>query len=506
MKIDLNISLLFFFLCYYGMKKAIVIGAGIGGIAASIRLARKGYTVKVFEASGHPGGKLSEFKMGEYRFDRGPSLFTLPNYVEELFELCHEKMSNHFTYSELPVLCNYFYPDGFRFEAKGNKEDNIKAIVDAFDEDEEKVRAFFSKAEVIYSTTAPLFLERPLKISKLYKTKAFWKGIVRIPQLPLMGSYTLQLQKYFKNPKTIQYFQRYSTYNGSSPYKTPALMQLLPHVEQGIGAFIPDKGMYDITLQLFELAKRQGVEFIFNSKVEEIIVEEKRAVGVRLIKNQVIKANVVVSNMDVFPTYKKLLPREIEPKVILNQEKSSSALIFYWGINEYVNNSLSIHNIFFSNDYADEFRNIFETDSLANDLTVYVHVTSKHISSDAPANGENWFVMVNAPNNKGQNWSEIVDRVRGNIIEKIERMLGEKIGDKICCEHVWTPSGIEADTSSHLGSLYGNASNSASAAFFRHANNSSRIKDLYFVGGSVHPGGGVPLAILSARTMSEFIS
>ncbi len=488
------------------MKKALVIGAGIGGIAASIRLARKGYTVKVFEASNYPGGKLSEFKMGDFRFDRGPSLFTLPNYVEELFELCNEKMSDYFTYSELPILCNYYYPDGFHFAAKGNKEENIMAIVQAFNEDEKKVRAFFSKAEFIYKTTAPLFLEQPLKLSKLYKTKSFWKGVARIPQLPLLGSYTVQLKKYFKNPKTIQYFQRYATYNGSSPYKTPALMQLLPHVEQGIGAFIPNKGMYDITLQLFDLAKRQGVKFIFNSKVEEIIIEEKSATGIRFNVDQFETANIVVSNMDVFPTYKKLLPNEREPKVILNQEKSSSALIFYWGLKDYVNKSLSIHNIFFSSDYSNEFRNIFEDDRLAKDLTVYVHITSKHIPSDAPVNGENWFVMVNAPNNKGQNWDEVVKSARKDIIEKLENMLGEKFEDKICNEHIWTPSGIEADTSSHLGALYGNASNSSSAAFFRHANNSSKIKNLYFVGGSVHPGGGVPLAILSARTMSEFIA
>jgi phytoene desaturase len=487
------------------MKKAIVIGSGIGGIAASIRLAKKGYSVKVFESSEGPGGKLSEFKMGEYRFDRGPSLFTLPQYVEELFSLCEEEMSEHFSYSELPTLCKYWYPDGFVFEAKGDKEENIKAIVQAFDEDEQKVRAFFSKGEFIYNTTAPLFLERPLKISRLYRTKAFWIGILRIPRLPLFGTYTVQLNKYFKNPKTIQYFQRYATYNGSNPYKTPALMQLLPHVEQGIGAFIPEKGMYDITHQLYKLAMRQGVQFIFNSKVEEIIVEEGNASGIRLNEIDIEKADLVVSNMDVYPTYKKLLPNEREPNVILNQEKSSSALIFYWGLKDYVNKSLSIHNIFFSSDYLNEFRTMFESNQLSQDPTVYVHITSKHIPSDAPIKGENWFVMVNAPNNKGQNWDEIVENARENIIQKLEKMLGEKIREKISCEHIWTPRGIESDTSSHLGALYGNASNSASAAFFRHANDSSRIGNLYFVGGSVHPGGGVPLAILSAKTMSDLI-
>ncbi len=486
------------------MKNTIVIGAGIGGIAASIRLARKGYSVKVFEASNYPGGKLSEFKMGEYRFDRGPSLFTLPQYVEELFELCGERMSDHFTYSELPVLCKYFYPDGFVFEAKGNKEENIKAIVQAFDEDEKKVRTFFSKAEFIYNTTAPLFLERPLKLSKLYMTKAFWKGVARIPRLPLIGNYTFQLKKYFKNPKTIQYFQRYATYNGSNPYKTPALMQLLPHVEQGIGAFIPDKGMYDISHQLCELAKRQGVQFIFNSKVNEIIVEDGKAVGIRFEENKIEKAGLIVSNMDVFPTYKKLLPKQEEPKVILNQEKSSSALIFYWGMNK-IFNQLDVHNILFSSNYENEFRCLFEHKILIEDPTVYIHITSKHIAIDAPISAENWFVMVNAPHNTGQDWDSIEKETKENIISKIESQLGENIREHIVCEKSWNPKGIENDTSSHLGALYGNASNSSSAAFFRHANNSSRIKDLYFVGGSVHPGGGVPLAILSARTMSDLI-
>ena len=487
------------------MKKAIVIGSGMGGIAASIRLARKGYSVKVFEASDNPGGKLSQFKMGEYRFDRGPSLFTLPHYVEELFSLCEENMSDHFSYSELPILCKYFYPDGFTFEAKGNREENIKALAESFEEVENKVRTFFKEAEFIYETTAPLFLERPLKLSLLYKTKDFWKGISRIPRLPLIGTYTVQLNKYFSNPKTIKYFQRYATYNGSNPYKTPALMQLLPHVEQGIGAFIPNKGMYDITHQLYELAKRQGVEFVFKSKVNEIIVEGKRAKGVRYNQDQIEKSDLVISNMDVFPTYKKLLRNEEEPKVILNQEKSSSALIFYWGMNKTFK-QLDVHNILFAEDYENEFRCLFDSKTLTEDPTVYIHITSKHIPSDAPSNGENWFVMVNAPNDVGQDWKKLEQRTRENIISKIEVQLGESIREHIVCESSWNPSGIENDTSSHLGALYGNASNSASAAFFRHANNSSKIKDLYFVGGSVHPGGGVPLAILSAKTMSELIS
>jgi phytoene desaturase len=326
----------------------------------------------------------------------------------------------------------------------------------------------------------------------------------KTPKLPLLGTLNKVHERFFSNPKTIQFFNRYATYNGSNPYKTPALMQLLPHVEQGIGAFIPNKGMYDITHQLYELAKRQGVEFVFKSKVNEIIVEGKSAKGVRYNQDQIEKSDLVVSNMDVFPTYKKLLPKEKEPKVILNQEKSSSALIFYWGMKKTFK-QLDVHNILFSEDYENEFRCLFDSKILTEDPTVYIHITSKHITSDAPINGENWFVMVNAPNDTGQDWKMLEQLTRENIIAKIEVHLGESIREHIVCESSWNPSGIENDTSSHLGALYGNASNSASAAFFRHANDSSKIKDLYFVGGSVHPGGGVPLAILSAKTMSELI-
>lgn len=486
------------------MKQAVVIGAGIGGIAAAIRLAKKGYRVQVFESTSGPGGKLSQFEKDGFRFDRGPSLFTLPQYMRELFDLCGEKMEDYFSYSSLQILCKYFYEDGTTFEAKSDLEANVLAIAKVFGEEEHLVRSFFHDAAFIYETTAPLFLERPLKLSKLFWTADFWKGIFRIPQLPLRGNYTEQLSKYFKNPKTIQYFQRYATYNGSSPYKTPALMQLMPHVEQGIGAFIPDKGMFDITKQLVGLAERHGVVFHFGSKVKQILLEANRATGILMEDGMTYAADLVVSNMDVFPTYKKLLPTANEPKVILNQEKSSSALIFYWGMNRTFE-QLDVHNILFSADYRSEFHCLFETKKLSEDPTVYIHITSKHIAADAPASGENWFVMVNVPHRTNERWEEWEPVMRERILQKIERQLAVNVRDHIVSESSWNPEGIENDTSSHLGALYGNASNSASAAFFRHANHSREFSNLFFVGGSVHPGGGVPLAILSAKTMCEFI-
>jgi phytoene dehydrogenase-like protein len=164
-----------------------------------------------------------------------------------------------------------------------------------------------------------------------------------------------------------------------------------------------------------------------------------------------------------------------------------------------------VHNIFFARDYRLEFKCLFEDKTLHEDLTVYIHITSKHIAADAPQGGENWFVMVNAPCVSEQNWESLEQLARRRIVSKLERMLCTSIEEHIVCERIWNPEGIQQDTSSHLGALYGNASNSAYSAFQRHANVSQEIKNLYFVGGSVHPGGGVPLAMLSAKMVEQHL-
>ncbi|MFM7769768.1 MAG: phytoene desaturase family protein [Bacteroidota bacterium] len=376
-----------------------------------------------------------------------------------------------------------------------------------FQEDERKIRDFFADSQFIYETTAPIFMQRPLAWKHLCKTSAFWKGILRLPLLPLRGTLIKQLKKYFKNKKTIQYFSRYATYNGSSPFATPAMMQLMPHVEQGIGAYLPEKGMYSISNSLMHLAIRQGAKFHFESKVTALKLNRNRVEAIQFQNEQWSNLNehdVVISNMDVHGTYRQLIKDFPAPEKWLNQEKSSSALIFYWGMNRKFD-QLDVHNIFFSDCYEDEFDHLFNKKDLAQDLTVYVHITSKLIPNDAPNSGENWFVMVNAPHVNGQNWQEEELKAREQIIKKLSQILKVEIENHICCERIWNPEGIQTDTSSYLGALYGNASNSAYSAFQRHANVNSSILGLYFAGGSVHPGGGVPLAMLSAKMIEHHI-
>jgi phytoene desaturase len=485
------------------MAQACVVGSGIAGLASAIRLQKKGYSVKVFEANPYPGGKMHAETYSGYRFDLGPSLFTMPHLVEELFELCGEDPKRYFPFHRKTTLCHYFWEDGTVFLAPGDIEDFIRDASRIFQEPEARVRTYLAKNRRKYELTAPLFLEQSLHRAQTYLSTKTLKALVSIGRLGIFNSLDAINRDAFENPKLVQLFNRYATYNGSNPYKTPGIMSMIPHLEMDLGTYYPKGGMHQIPMSLYKLAISQGVEFHFNSPVQRILTEKGTAVGVQL-KDRKVPAEIVVSNMDIFPTYRKLLPNHKAPEKTLSQERSSSALIFYWGVQKSFPD-LDLHNIFFSRDYQKEFRNIFEYKRLPDDPTVYINITSKESPQDAPPGCENWFVMINAPGDYGQDWDGMVRQAREDVIDKLSRNLGVSLRDHIEVEQVLTPKGISSRTSSYRGALYGAASNDRFAAFLRHPNFSSRIRSLYFAGGSVHPGGGIPLCLMSAKIISNTI-
>jgi phytoene dehydrogenase-like protein len=210
-----------------------------------------------------------------------------------------------------------------------------------------------------------------------------------------------------------------------------------------------------------------------------------------------------ICNMDVFFAYRQLLPGQPAPELTLRQEKSTSALIFYWGIKRTFP-ELDLHNIFFSEDYETEFAHLARGE-VCEDPTVYINITQKYAPEDAPEGCENWFTMINVPYDSGQDWDALIAKARERIVQKVSRILGVAIEPLIECESILDPRTIESRTGSHLGALYGTSSNNRMAAFVRHPNFSGKIQNLYFAGGSVHPGGGIPLALLSARIVDELM-
>ena len=485
------------------MKKAIIIGSGIGGIATALRLRSMNYNVTVFENNNYPGGKLASFDLGPYRFDAGPSLLTMPHFIDELFVLFNENPRDYFNYKKKDISCKYFWDDGTKLNAYSEKSKFINEINKVLGVKESTVSTYLLKAKKKYDLTKSMFLEQSLHKLKTYLSKDLLIGLFNVFSFQINKTLNQVNELELKEPHLVQLFNRFATYNGSSPYKTPGMMTLVQHLEQEYGTYVSDKGMNNITKSLYDLALRQGIDFKFNSFVSQILVSGKRAIGVS-VGEESYSSDIVVSNMDIVPTYRNLLKNHYQPEKTLSQERSSSALIFYWGINKEFKN-LDLHNIFFSNDYKKEFQSIFEKKSIFSDPTVYINITSKDVKGDAPDNCENWFVMINSPNDSGQDWDNMIEEVKSNILKKINRLLNIELEDYIEYEKVYTPKTIESNTQSYMGSLYGSSSNNLMSAFLRHPNFSNKILNLYFCGGSVHPGGGIPLCLLSAKIVSQII-
>ena len=487
-------------------KKALVIGSGIAGIAVAIRLAVKGYNVEVFEANAYPGGKLSEIKKDGFRFDAGPNLFTMPHYVDELYELAGKNPKDYFIYKRLAVSCKYFYPDGKQLTAYDDLEKLDAEIQSTTKEPAISLEKFRDNSHTIYEITNKVFLESSLHRLSTYLKWSTFKSLINFSRIDAFRTMHQANKSFFKDDHLVQFYDRFATYNGSNPYQAPATLNVIPHLEQNYGAYFPINGIYSITTSLVSLAESLGVKFQYNSPVDEIILQGKKAVAIR-VGNTEIKAGIIVSNTDVWFTYHKLLSNypKIYPKRILQQQRSSSALIFYWGIKKEFP-KLDLHNLFFSGNYEEEFKAIWDQKTVSDDPTIYLNISVKLKSDDAPIGCENWYVMINCPSNQGQDWNKLIAIARENILKKLSAMLNEDINQLIISEQVLDPRSIESKTSSYQGSLYGNSSNNRFSAFLRHANKSSKIDQLYFCGGSVHPGGGIPLALLSAKIVSDWIN
>ncbi len=485
------------------ISKAVVIGSGVGGLATAIRLAVQGYEVAVYEKNDGPGGKISAFEMEGYHFDAGPSLFTQPENIKELFDLAGVQIEDYIRWQLVETACKYFYENGKIVNAYTDPVKFADEMHLQLNEHPGVVTKYLNGSEKLYENIGTLFLNYSLHKSNTLLKGRIFKALSSLKYSYLFRSLNSFNTKQFASAEAVQLFNRFATYNGSNPYQAPSMLSLIPSLEMKNGTFYPAGGMISITNALYKLAKLKGVQFFFNTPVQRIIHHEGKIKGIVAGEKNIV-ADIVVSNADVYFTYKNLLGDDSKARKILSQERSSSAIIFYWGIKQEFK-QLGLHNIFFSNNYRKEFDHVFKLKTLFDDPTVYINITSKMESKQAPEGKENWFVMVNAPCNIGQDWEVMKQQLRMNVLNKLSRILGADIESLIETEQISDPLLIEAQTASYMGSLYGTSSNSKWAAFFRHANFTNTIKGLYFCGGSVHPGGGIPLCLKSAKIVSELI-
>lgn len=487
------------------MKNIGVIGTGIAGLAVAARLAAKGHRVTCFETNATYGGKLTAFELNNYRFDAGPSLFTLPQLVDDIFVAARKDPRDYFEYFSKEVACHYFYADGTRLKAWTDPEKLAAEIENVLGIPQKTVLNYFNNAAKKYNRVGKIFLQKSLHKTSTWFSSDVAKALLHLPSYNLLSTMHHVNQKKLHNEKLVQYFDRYATYNGSNPYAAPGLLTMIPHLEHGLGTYLPTGGMQSIAEAVYRLCADLGVNFYFDTPVEWIETKNGKATGL-WAKSKKHDFDTLVCNMDIVPAYQKLMPGIKAPAKIIKQERSSSALIFYWGIKKEFA-ELGLHNILFSQNYRAEFEHIFGQNKIYHDPTVYINITAKDIKTDAPAGCENWFVMINVPANKnGYFNNEVKLEARKHIVQKINNLLKTDIEPLIACEKNLDPLSIEQNTGSLYGSIYGTSSNTRMAAFKRHPNFTSKIKGLYFCGGSVHPGGGIPLCLNSAKIVSELIA
>lgn len=495
------------------VAKVIIIGAGMGGMACAARLRVKGHEVLVIEQNETWGGKLGTASFEAHKFDTGPSLLTLPAVYRDLFLKTGKPLEDSIEIVDLDRAFRYQFADGTVLNMPGaGIAKCADAIGDALGgQSSQEWRAFMHRAAQMWAATRKPFLENEL---------AGWKSLAslswRLNDLRTIApskSLRTLAEHYLSDPRLISLVDRYATYTGSDPRQAPAALATIPYIEQNFGAYHVAGGLRSLGAALYERCLTLGVKFTFQSDVTSIVGESK-VQGVTLASGEYIPAEIVVANADASTVYQNLLSsdsaKRVKPhtKSLKRNTQSLSGYVLLLALNEKTP-ELAHHNVFFPSNYNDEFDSIFGIGKKkvpVPDPTIYV--CNPNDSAMSPPDGESWFVLVNAPRhepNTGVDWSdlELKENYQKVIISSLSRS-GFDVTDRIKWTSASTPAELETRTRAPGGSIYGSSSNGMRSAFMR-PTNTTKIEGLFLVGGSAHPGGGLPLVAMSARIVAERI-
>lgn len=493
------------------MSHVAVVGAGLGGISTAVRLAGLGHRVTLIEKNSTPGGKLNIVERDGFRFDTGPSLVTMPGVLADTFHAAGRRMEDYLTLEPLEPICRYKFPDGSGLDMSSSLPRLVSEVGGFAPDDVTGLFRFLAYSRTLFERAGPIFLlrERP-RLLDLASRRAF--DALRIDAHISLDK---AVRRFFKDPRMVQLFDRYATYNGSSPYKAPATLAMIPYIEMAGGGYYIKGGLYRLAEALMEVGRELGVRFVPDTEVQAITVEQRvglfggRASGVRFKHGGALNADAVVVNADPMYAYPSLVPEAYRDERLARRmeklEPSCSGFVLLLGVRgDYPD--LAHHNVFFSRDYRAEFDQIFNRREPASDPTIYVACTSKSDPTQAPPGHLNLFVLVNAPALSPEiYWPARREMYRDHIISRLESLGLPGLRERIVVEETITPLDFEEKYHAWQGSIYGLSSNSRTTAFLRPPNRAPGLSNLFFVGGSVHPGGGIPLVLLSARLVSRLV-
>ncbi|KZZ82535.1 phytoene desaturase family protein [Bacillus sp. SJS] len=487
-------------------KKVIVIGGGLGGMSSAIRLAADQYDVTVIEKGERLGGKLNVREGNGFKFDTGPSILTMPWVLEQLFRSANRDIHDYIKIKRIEPQWRTFFEDGTTIDLTSDLQQLMEQLKEHNPEDQHEFFQYMSYCTKMYEYSLKSFYKRSLTGINDLRNMHSMKELLAMDPIKSMDQVT---KKHFKSKHLQQLFNFMIMYIGSSPYQAPAILSQLVYVQLGIGIHYVEGGMYKIAEAMNKVLRELNVDVRLNSKVKRVITEGDTATGVELEDGDILHADLIVSNLEAIPAYKTIMETHSgSQKAAEELEKyvpTVSGLVLLLGVNKEYKH-LAHHNFFFSEDPKKEFDQIFNEGIPADDPTVYIGISSKSDSTQAPEGKENLFVLTHVPPLKeGETWEGMKEQYREKVIDKLERMGVADLRNHIEWEYQFTPDDIQELYGSNGGSIYGVATDRKKNGGFKVPSRSKLLHNLYFTGGSTHPGGGVPMVTLSGQLTADLI-
>ncbi|RJS24142.1 phytoene desaturase [Corallococcus sp. H22C18031201] len=484
-----------------GRPSVVVVGAGVGGLAAAARLAHHGFDVQVLEKTSGPGGRCNQLRVDGFRWDIGPTIVLMPEVFEETFRALGRRLEDYLTL----LRCDPNYRVHFRDGSHVTFTSELCAMGRELERVEpgsyERYLAFLAQGREQYRISLERLVGRNYAGLTDYLSPRVLASLFQVRAHRRMYS---DVARFFRDERLRAAMTFQTMYLGVSPYASPAVYGLLPFTELGVGIWFPQGGLYAIPRALERLGREEGVRFRYGASVERILTEGGRATGVRLVGGEVLRADAVLCNADLPYAYETLLDAKAVPlKRRTPLRFTSSAYLLYLGMKRRVPGLLH-HNVVFGRDYRGSFEDIFERFRVPEDPSFYVSVPTRTDPGLAPPGRDALYVLVPVPHqHPNLCWRDEGPRVRAKVFQRLAELGLPGLERDIAVERVFTPDDWAGTFNLARGSAFGLAQNFMQIGPFRPANQDARVRNLFFVGASTQPGTGLPTVLISARLVTE---
>lgn len=487
------------------MKKVVIIGGGLGGVSAAISLKQRGYDVALYEQNGHIGGKLNRLEQDGFGFDLGPSILTMPHIFETLFTRSGKRMSDYVAIERLPHQWRSFFQNGTVLDLHEDIDEMLRRNSTLTKKDMQQYEQLLAYAKRLYDATEEGYFDKGL--DDLGEIMQHHGAIRALRQFDVGTSMYDGIAKYVKNKQFRDMLSYIVKYVGSSSYDAPTVLNMMLYMQHKQGIWYVKGGMHHLGNALAKLADEIGVQLHMNKKVVKFDTEKRRVTAAHLDDGTKLEADYFVSNMEVIPAYEELT-REKESYTTKLRDKfepASSGLVLHLGVNKQYP-QLAHHNFFFADDMKRQMKRIFKQHILPDDPVIYLVNVNKTDETQALPGHENLKILPHIPYlQDGAYTRQQYEQFAEVVLDKLERLGLTDLRKHIVTKDMWTPHDIQRTYSSDRGAIYGTVSDKKKNKGFKHKKQSELYDNLFFVGGTVNPGGGMPMVTLSGQQVADKI-